>query len=149
MFYSDLVKKACIISFEAHKNDKDKSGYPYIYHPFYLATQFEDENCVCVALLHDVIEDHGDIYTFESLIDEGFNMQIINALKLLTHDESVSYMDYVREIAKNPIARKVKMADLKHNMDLTRSNGKLPRKIDLYIEAYSFLDTIESDDFDK
>lgn len=55
MFYSDLVKKACIISFEAHKNDKDKSGYPYIYHPFYLAMQFNDENCVCVALLHDVI----------------------------------------------------------------------------------------------
>lgn len=76
-------------------------------------------------------------------MDEGFNMQIINALKLLTHDDSVSYLDYVKEISKNPIARKVKMADLKHNMDLTRSNGKLPRKIDLYLEAYAFLESVE------
>lgn len=149
MFYSDLVKKACIISFETHKNDKDKSGYPYIYHPFYLATQFDDENSVCVALLHVVIEDHGDIYSFESLKNYGFNDQIIDALKLLTHDENVGYMDYVKEVAKNSIARKVKMADLKHNMDLTRSNGKLPRKIDLYREAYSYLESIESKTFDK
>lgn len=60
MFYSPLVKKASLIAFEAHKNDYDKGGYPYVMHPFYLAFQMEDENAVCVALLHDVIEDHGD-----------------------------------------------------------------------------------------
>ena len=64
MYYSELVKKACVLMFEAHKNDLDKGGYPYVFHPFYLATQMEDEASTCVALLHDVIEDHGDEYTY-------------------------------------------------------------------------------------
>ena len=93
MFYSELVKKACIISFDAHKNDKDKGGYPYVYHPFYLASQFDSENEVCVALLHDVIEDHNDLYSFESLKSKGFNDYIIDALKLLTHNDNIPYME--------------------------------------------------------
>lgn len=80
MFYSDLVKKACRISFEAHKNDVDKGGYPYVYHPFFLASQFNDEACVCVALLHDVMEDHGDEFTEEAyrefFLDEGTNLHV-------------------------------------------------------------------------
>lgn len=67
MYYSELVKKACVLMFEAHKNDLDKGGYPYVFHPFYLATQMEDEASTCVALLHDVIEDHGDEYTYTDL----------------------------------------------------------------------------------
>ena len=51
MYYSELVKKACVLMFEAHKNDLDKGGYPYVFHPFYLATQMEDEASTCVALL--------------------------------------------------------------------------------------------------
>ena len=67
MFYSDLVKKASSITFEVHKDDKDKGGYPYFMHPFTLAIQFDDEISVSVALLHDVIEDHGNKYSFEYL----------------------------------------------------------------------------------
>ena len=72
MIYSELVNKACNIMFEAHKNDIDKGGYPYVFHPFYLATQMDDEYSTCVALLHDVIEDHGDLYSFDSLTEAGF-----------------------------------------------------------------------------
>ena len=143
MHYSDLVKKACQISFEAHKDDVDKGGYPYIYHPFYLASQFDDENCVCVALLHDVIEDHGDRFSFAFLEAEGFGKEIMDALKLMTHAKGTDYMEYVRAIAENPIARKVKMADLRHNMDSRRTDGKLPPKTELYKQAYSYLETIE------
>lgn len=139
MYYSELVKKASQIAYEAHKEDVDKGGYPYIFHPFYLASQMEDEASCCVALLHDVIEDHGDIYSFDSLKKEGMSDEIIEALQLLTHEEGVPYMEYVKEIAKNPIARIVKMADLNHNLDSRRINGKITKKRDLYLEALEYL----------
>lgn len=118
MLYTPLTKKAMQIAFEAHKDQVDKNGIPYIYHPVHLAEQMTDESTVCVALLHDVVEDT-DI-TFEQLEQAGFAEEIIKALRLLTHDEAVPYMEYVREIKGNPIAAKVKLADLKHNSDLTR-----------------------------
>ena len=106
------------IAFEAHKEQKDKSGLPYIYHPIHLAEQMIDEATTCVALLHDVVEDT-DV-TFDDLINEGFTDEIIEALKLMTHDESIPYMDYVALLKDNSIARTVKLADLKHNSDDTR-----------------------------
>lgn len=139
MYYSDSVKKACKIMFEAHKDDLDKGGYPYVFHPFYLATQMNDENSTIVALLHDVIEDHADKYSFAYFENEGFSSEVIEALKLLTHDEKVPYTDYVKAISKNPIAAKVKLADLRHNTDTHRVNGKKPKKYDVYLEAIDYL----------
>lgn len=106
------------IAFEAHKEQVDKTGLPYIYHPIHLAEQMDDENTICVALLHDVVEDTD--MTFEDLEKEGFTREIIDALKILTHDEAVPYLDYVREIKNNLIATTVKLADLNHNSDLSR-----------------------------
>lgn len=143
MYYSELVKKACNIMFDAHKDDRDKGGYPYVFHPFYLATQMNDEASACVALLHDVIEDHGDKYSFEYLAEEGFSEEILSALKLLTHAENVPYMDYVKKIAKNPIAARVKLADLRHNLDSDRIGGAKPKKYDTYLEAMAFLESID------
>lgn len=140
MLYTELTKKAMKISFEAHKNQVDKNGIPYIYHPIHLAEQMEDENTICVALLHDVVEDT-DI-TFEELQKMGFNDDIIEALKLMTHDERVPYMDYVREIKNNSIAAKVKMADLKHNSDLTRLDvidEKAKQRVEKYKKAIELL----------
>ena len=132
MLYTNQIKKACNILFDAHRDDRDKGGYPYVFHPFYLATQMDDEASICVALLHDVIEDHEDRYSFESLSADGFPNEVISALRLLTHPKCVPYMDYVKEIAKNPIARKVKIADLRHNMDSTRTGGVKAPKYVLY-----------------
>ena len=139
MYYSEMVKKAVNIMFEAHKEDFDKGGYPYVFHPFYLATKLDGENETCVALLHDVIEDHGDKYSFEYLENEGFNKEIIEALKLLTHKKDVPYMDYIVEISKNNIAKKVKIEDLKHNMDIRRTSGEKAKKYDIYVKALEFL----------
>lgn len=112
--YTPLTKKALKISFEAHKDAVDKGGLPYVYHPFYLATRMDDEYSTIVALLHDVVEDTP--ITFETL-SEQFPRECIDALKLLTHnkEEFPNYLDYVRNIKSNPIARKVKLEDLKHN----------------------------------
>ena len=118
MIYTDLTKKALKLCFEAHKEQVDKSGMPYVFHPFHLAEQMTDEATTVVALLHDVVEDTAT--TFEDLEKQGFSDEIINALKLLTHDKSLPYMDYIAEIKKKNIATKVKLADLRHNSDLTR-----------------------------
>lgn len=118
MIYTDLTKKALKLSFEAHKNQVDKSGIPYVYHPFHLAEQMETEETVIVALLHDVVEDTN--FTLDDIRAMGFSKDVIEALALLTHDDSVPYMDYVKQIKGNSIARVVKLADLKHNSDLTR-----------------------------
>ena len=118
MIYTDLTKKALKLCFEAHKEQVDKSGMPYVFHPFHLAEQMTDEATTVVALIHDVVEDTDT--TFEYLEKQGFSVEMINALKLLTHDKGVPYMDYIAEIKKKNIATKVKLADLRHNSDLTR-----------------------------
>ena len=118
MIYTPLTKKAYKTAFEAHRDQLDKTGLPYIHHPLHLAAQMTDEVTTCVALLHDVVEDSD--MTFEELENLGFGGEIIDALRLLTHADEVPYMDYVREIKKNPVAAAVKRADLMHNSDLTR-----------------------------
>ena len=120
MIYTPLTKKALKLCFEAHKDQVDKTDMPYVFHPFHLAEQMDDEISTVCALLHDVIEDTD--YTFDDLRGMGFPEEVIEALTLLTHDPAVPYMDYVKIIATNPTAKKVKIADLKHNSDLTRMN---------------------------
>jgi (p)ppGpp synthase/HD superfamily hydrolase len=140
MIYTPLTKKAMGICFEAHKDQVDKSGLPYIHHPLHLAEQMTDEDTTVVALLHDVMEDSS--ITAEDLVKEGFGEHIINALLLMTHDDDVDYLDYVRAIKGNPIARTVKLADLAHNSDITRLNTvteKDLKRVEQYQEAKEIL----------
>ena len=110
MIYTDMTKKAINLMFEKHKDQYDKSGLPYVFHPFHVAEQMEDEDTTIVALLHDIVEDTDT--TFEDLKEMGFSDTVIDALRLMTHDKNVDYYDYVEMISKNPIARKVKIKDL-------------------------------------
>ena len=140
MIYTDSTKKALKLCFEAHKEQVDKSGMPYVFHPFHLAEQMADEATTVVALLHDVVEDTA--INFEDLEKQGFSDEIMDALKLLTHDKNIPYMDYVAEIKKNRIATKVKLADLKHNSDLTRLSvvdEKALKRKEKYEKAIKFL----------
>ena len=118
MIYTPLTKKALRLCFDAHRDQVDKTGLPYVFHPFHLAEQMKDEYSTVCALLHDVVEDTD--YTLDDLRGMGFPAEVVDALALLTHDPAVPYMDYIKVIATNPIARKVKMADLRHNSDLSR-----------------------------
>ena len=119
MIYTPLTKKAMRIAYDAHHGQVDKGGDPYIFHPFHLAEQMQDETSTCVALLHDVVEDT-DV-TLEDLQRE-FPHEVTEAVRLLTHAEGVPYLDYVAAIAGNPVAKAVKLADLAHNSDETRMN---------------------------
>ena len=118
MLYTELTKKAMKLCFAAHKDQVDKSGMPYVFHPFHVAEQMTDELSTVTALLHDVVEDTP--YTLEDLRAMGFPEPVLAALTLLTHGEDVPYLDYVAQIKANPIARAVKLADLRHNSDLSR-----------------------------
>ena len=118
MIYTDLTKKALRLAYQKHLGQYDKSNIPYIFHPMHVAEQMDDENSVVVALLHDVMEDTDT--TEQELADLGFNEEIINALKILTKPRNMEYLEYIKEVNKNDLAKKVKLADLKHNSDLTR-----------------------------
>jgi len=120
MIYTELTKKALRIAYDAHEGQVDRTGLPYIFHPYHLATQMSDEASICAAFLHDVVEDTE--ITFDDLIERGIPAEIVEAVRLLTHDEAVPYMDYVRNIrdSGNPVAIAVKLADLRHNSDPAR-----------------------------
>lgn len=142
MIYTVLTKKALRISFRVHKNQLDKSGMPYVYHPFHLAEQMDDEYTTCVALLHDVVEDT-DI-TIDGLKREGFPKEVTDAIALMTHDDGVPYLEYVAKIKRNPIATVVKLADLKHNSDLSRLDevdSKALERVEKYRKAIQLLST--------
>lgn len=141
MIYTPKTKKALKLCFEAHKNQIDKSGMPYVFHPFHLAEQMQTEETTVVALLHDLVEDTD--YTIEDLTSMGFDKNITDAIALMTHTDDVAYMDYVREIKNNPIAKAVKLADLKHNSDLTRLDAideKALSRREKYLKAIAILE---------
>ena len=140
MIYTDKTKKAMKLCFEAHKYQVDKSGIPYVFHPFHVAEQMKDETTTIVALLHDVVEDTD--YTLEDIAAMGFGQDVVDALALMTHDKNVPYLDYVAKIKDNPIARKVKLADLAHNSDPTRLDvvdNKVKQRLDKYKKAIRIL----------
>lgn len=128
MIYTPLTKKAMQIAYEAHKDQIDKSGVPYIYHPIHVAEQCITEKACAAALLHDVVEDCKD-YSFERLLNEGISDDVVAALKLLTHEKSEPYLEYVEQIKSNPIAREVKINDLKHNLDDTRLDKDIEKEV--------------------
>lgn len=125
MIYTPLTNKAMRIAYNAHHGQLDYNGIPYIFHPIHLAEQMEDEISCCAALLHDVVEDTA--VTLDDLRRE-FPGEVVAVVALLTHGQeeeqnSTSYFDYIRAIRQNPIAKKVKLADLAHNSDQTRCVG--------------------------
>ena len=108
------------IAIQAHEGQLDKAGKPYIEHPRTVADEVEGDTAKAVAWLHDVVEDSS--MTFEDLKAEGIAPEIINHVRLLTHDKSVPYLDYIAAIKGDPVAREVKLVDLRHNSDLSRLN---------------------------
>ena len=120
MIYTDKTKKALSICFAAHKDALDKSGAPYVFHPFHLAEQMEDEISCTVALLHDVVE---DTYVTEEDLEKEFPEEVVRAVMLLTHLEGTDRQVYLENIRRDPVARRVKIADVMHNCDETRCAG--------------------------
>lgn len=146
MLYTELTKRAMQICFEAHRYQTDKGGMPYVFHPFHLAEQMETEDETCAALLHDVVEDTG--WKHEQLAARGFSPAVMEALRLLTHDDRVPYMDYVKALSGNRIAARVKLADLRHNSmpgRLAAIGDKERKRMGKYLRAQAVLTGGEPD----
>ena len=138
MIYTPMTNKAIKIMYDAHKNQLDKAGLPYVFHPWHVAESMSDEIRCTVALLHDVVEDT-DV-TLDELKKE-FPEDVTNAVDVLTRKDE-DYGEYIRNISENEIATDVKVADLMHNLDKTRSNGEniIPRiKYQLYESSLNSL----------
>lgn len=140
MIYTDATRKAMRIAFDAHRGQVDRAGIDYVNHPLHLAEHMDTEAETCAALLHDVVEDTD--WTMDRLAAEGVAVDVLEAVRLLTHRDGVPYMDYVAALKGNPIATKVKLADLEHNSDLARlpdvSEEDL-RRVRKYQEAMEIL----------
>ncbi len=138
MIYTELTIKAMNLAYNAHHGQLDKGGVPYIFHPIHLAEMMDDEISTCVALLHDTVEDTA--VTLEELAKE-FPQEVVDAVRLLTHPEGAEYFDYVRAIKKNPVAVKVKLADLAHNGDPKRvsNQGNAEKRRAKYAAAQKIL----------
>ena len=113
----DIVKAADLVAYTAHYGQVDKAGRPYIEHPRTVASFVETDEEKAAALLHDVME---DTFLTEADLRPVFGDRITDALCLLTHDETEDYFSYVRRVREDPLAKAVKLADLRHNSDSSR-----------------------------
>jgi (p)ppGpp synthase/HD superfamily hydrolase len=139
-----MLDKAIKIAVAAHEGQVDKSGRPYILHPLQLMMQMGTEEEMVTAVLHDVVEDSD--MTLADLAAAGFSEVVVTAVGLLTHDKSrQSYEEYVTAVKANPLARRVKLADLTHNMDARRLENideKALQRLQKYHRAWKLLQDI-------
>ena len=113
------LERAIEIAVQAHKGASDKGGSPYILHPLAVMHSLDTDDEKIVAVLHDVVEDTE--WTFEKLLGEGFSVTVVDALRSVTkQDDGEDYFDFIQRAKNNPLGRKVKIADIRHNMDVTR-----------------------------
>ena len=135
-----MVDLALSIATQAHEGQLDKAGVDYIEHPIYVASQVDTEEEKAVALLHDVIEDSS--VSAEELLQAGLPETVVTAVQVLTKEKEQDYQTYLETVKKNPLARVVKLADLKHNSNLSRLSSiteKDRERLKKYKKAIDFL----------
>jgi (p)ppGpp synthase/HD superfamily hydrolase len=113
-----MLQVAINFAKEKHKFQLDKADEPYINHLMWVMDDMDSNVEKIVAILHDIVEDT-DV-EFEDLIKLGFSDEIVEAIKAITKAKGQDYDEYLEQVKKNDIARKVKLSDLYHNMDLRR-----------------------------
>ncbi len=126
------------IVYKAHLGQVDKDGNPYKLHPVRVALHCQTEDEKIVALLHDVVEDTS--LTLEDLKAERFSDEVINALCCLTKVKGEDYKIFIERVSTNRLVIRVKIQDLKDNMDVSRLNGKKHWKLEMYKEALEYLE---------
>jgi guanosine-3',5'-bis(diphosphate) 3'-pyrophosphohydrolase len=125
----EMLDKMLMIATKAHHGQFDRGGNPYILHPLkvmhYLKT--DDEELMCMALGHDVIEDTS--VTYKDLREAGISERVIEGIRALTKVPGQTYEEYKEGVFANEDAMRVKMADLRHNTDIRRLKGVTEKDI--------------------
>lgn len=143
-YYEKMLALAETIAVNAHKSQLDKGGHPYINHPRFVSAHCTSPESRIVGMLHDVVEDT-DV-TLDALREYGFNEDILMAIDLVTKKKGPDYDEdiYYEKIKTNSIAREVKLADLKHNSDISRiphPTKKDIQKIEYYKSRIEYLES--------
>ena len=112
------LDRAIELAKQHHEGQTDKAGKPYIDHPLRVMNQVESEEEKIVAVLHDIVEDTN--ISLDDLRNEGFSEKVVSAVECLTKQDGENYDSYIERISFNPLAVKIKLADLEDNSDLTR-----------------------------
>jgi len=138
MYNDTIIDKALEIATRAHRGQKDLDGNPVILHPLTVGLKGRNPSEIACGFLHDVVEDSG--YTFEDLLKEGIPEDMVSSLMLLTHDKSVPYMDYVRNICESGdrTAIAVKLHDLQHNIQRGK-RSRISRLVEKHSKALLYL----------
>lgn len=142
-----MISEAIRIAVNAHHGQKDKGGNAYILHPLkvmhYLKS--DDEELMCIAVLHDVIEDTN--VTYQDLENAGMSDRVINGVSALTKQRGQTYDEYKIFVKNNADAIKVKMADLRHNSDIRRLKGVTAKdisRVEKYMKFYQELEQLQN-----
>lgn len=139
------LEETIILAAKAHEKQLDKAGAPYILHPIRVMLAQKEEEAMKVALLHDVLEDTA--VSLEELEELGYRKEILEAVQALTKKEEETYEEFILRAGKNPLAKKVKIADLKDNMDLKRISSPTERdyqRLEKYKRALESLENMDN-----
>jgi len=120
------LEKAIALAVNVHQGQTDRAGAPYILHPLRVMFRLQGDVEQIVGVLHDVVEDSET--TFDDLRRMGFSEAVITALDAVTRRDDETYEVFVERSAAQPLARRVKLADLADNMDVRRFSGDLSAK---------------------
>lgn len=144
--YNSLLELAIKVAAEAHKGQTDKGGDPYFEHPKAVAAQVDNIEHKIVAYLHDVVEDTE--ITLDDLSEMGFTFRIVNSVRLLTKTKMLTNEEYLKRLKTDDAARAVKIADLRHNMDISRipePTEKDYKRFEKYRKSLAFLESSQTD----
>lgn len=153
MLYTEKTLKALKLCYDAYLGQYDVSGFPYVFHPFHLAEQMSDEMSISVTLLHYVLEDTD--LSLEEVAAQGFDKEIVTALRVMIRDRNTSYHQYLDEVKKNDCAKRVILNELEYKKELLELKPKLKfddiSRLDSYNDGISYLkaDTVHTDNVDE
>lgn len=136
----ELLHRCVMLAKEKHRHQVDKGGKPYIYHPIRVARRCATVKEKMVAIMHDLVEDT-DV-TLDFLHSIGIPADVVEAVDAMTKRSGEEYMDFVVRCSQNAIARRVKMADISDNLDLSRLKNvteKDLQRVEKYKKALAIL----------
>jgi (p)ppGpp synthase/HD superfamily hydrolase len=138
----DMLDSMIHLTTNLFRGKKDKAGKPYILHCLKVMhyTKSDDEEVLCIAIGHDILKDCFDDVRvgIKLLRDKGFTERIVAGIYALTKRPGLSYEDYKAQVKRNSDARKVKMADLRHNSDIRRLKGVTKKDVERVVRYHEF-----------
>jgi (p)ppGpp synthase/HD superfamily hydrolase len=143
------LERATALAVEAHEGHQTGEGRPYLLHPLRVMARVDTDADRIVAILHDTVENGGDRMSFARLRQEGFPEEIVQAIDCLTRRDGEPYAAMIERIAPNPLARRVKLADLADNLDILRRSELDQAEFEglqMRLQAWNRLKSISHDD---